>query len=152
MKFNYHLFLLLAGLLFSNIFSQGSGAAIGFAVHDGPALITSKIWISDNYAIDVAGTFNFQDASNWVYFHSDFLMHNFNTISLEEGTMPLYWGAGIKTTFGDVIAIGLRVPLGASYIGKNSLFETFFEIAPFLDLVESTRFSLDGAIGFRLYL
>ena len=152
MKFRIKLFLFSAGLFFSNNFSQGPRNAIGFAVHNGPALITSKIWVAESYAIDVTGTFNFQDTDNWVYIHSDFLLHNFSTIRLEEGLMPLYWGGGIKLIFGDITSMGIRAPMGASYIHKNSLFETFFEIAPFLDIVTDLRFSLDGAIGFRLYL
>ena len=129
MKINSGLLLFSIGLFSSHIFSQGSGKAFGFAIQDGPALITSKIWISDYYAVDVAGTFNFQDGNNWVFLHSDFLVHNFITLNIQEGTMPLYWGGGIKVKFGDLYTLGLRAPLGASYIHKNSSFETFFEVS-----------------------
>lgn len=126
--------------------------AVGLAIHNGPALLTAKFWMNQDNAIDVAGTFDFHEDRKYVYFHTDFLHHLTDIINLEEGRLPLYYGGGIKFSVGTENTIGIRTPLGASYIHKNTSFETFFEIAPFIDIIENARFSLHGAMGFRIYL
>ncbi len=144
--------VLILGLSPICIFSQSRGHSIGVAIHNGPALIVSKHWISDDAAIDAALSFNFQDNNNYFYLHSDFLMHDFSAFQIEGGSLPTYMGVGLRSFLGNVNTLGVRVPLGASYIYKENTFEMFFELAPFVDFINGTRFSLDGSIGFRIFL
>ena len=48
--------------------------------------------------------------------------------------------------------LGLRIPLGLSYLISNSPLELFGELAPVLDLTPDTTFRVNGGLGLRYWL
>ena len=145
--------LIITGLLVifhSAASAQSSKAQLGVIINS-PTGISGKVWLDARNAFD--GAFGWSIAENSsIYFHTDFLRHHFDMFSVEGGKLPLYWGVGAKFTGAHDFFMGIRVPLGASYIYGDSLFDVFFEIVPFINVTPDPVFSLDGAIGFRLFL
>jgi hypothetical protein len=47
--------------------------------------------------------------------------------------------------------MGVRFPFGLNYIFEKQPLEVFYEIAPILDLVPSTKFGLNSAVGVRYF-
>jgi hypothetical protein len=70
---------------------------------------------------------------------------------------PLYAGLGVRVQLDPGQAtklnlrLGLRVPVGITFLPQTAPFEVFAEIAPVMSLIPDTSVSFDGAIGARYY-
>jgi hypothetical protein len=93
------------------------------------------------------------DEDNELHVQGDYLYHNYDLITVEEGEMPLYFGIGgrIKINEHKDDNVGVRFPVGLDYIFANAPFDIFLEIVPILDLAPDTDFDLNGAIGGRYW-
>lgn len=112
-----------------------------------------KYWFNDTMAIDGALGSSFRDDTA-LYLHSDVLWHDFNLIPASSGRLPLYFGVGALARFrhGDHDnQVGVRVPLGVSYMFDNAPVDIFAEIAPVLDIAPSVRGEITGGIGIRYW-
>jgi hypothetical protein len=58
---------------------------------------------------------------------------------------------GARLGFGDVVDLGVRIPVGIAYEFANDPFELFFEIVPVLNLYPGTDFDANGGFGVRYY-
>jgi len=147
----------------ADVSAQSSKAQLGVIINS-PTGISGKVWLDSRNALDGALGWIIGDNSNF-YFHTNFLRHYFGKFTVEGGQLPLYWGLGIKFIFvddystiagtfipEDDIVVGIRLPLGTCYIYGDSMFDIFFEVAPYINVTPDPLFSLDGAIGFRLFL
>jgi hypothetical protein len=115
-----------------------------------PTGIDGKYWLTNDRAIEGAVAWNFNDS----YFsvQADYLWHFFQAISVETGQLPLDVGIGAYLAAGHHWAgVGIRIPLGISYIFSGAPLDIFFHIAPTLRLVPDTDFGLGGGIGIRYY-
>ena len=127
-----------------------------------PTGIVIKKWIGANKAFDAAAAWSFSE-NNSFQLHGDYLIHNFSVLDPEElkGDLALYYGIGGRIKLKEANSgsarndedalIGVRVPLGISYLFADAPVDIFFEVAPILDLVPDTDFSINGAIGARYY-
>jgi hypothetical protein len=93
------------------------------------------------------------DEDNELHVQGDYLYHNYDLITVEEGEMPLYFGVGgrIKINEDKDDNVGIRFPVGLDYIFDGYPFDIFLEIVPILDLAPDTDFDLNGAIGGRFW-
>jgi hypothetical protein len=93
------------------------------------------------------------DGDNELHVQGDYLYHNYDLITVEEGEMPLYFGIGgrIKINEHKDDNVGVRFPVGLDYIFDGAPFDIFLEIVPILDLAPDTDFDLNGAIGGRYW-
>ncbi|MBF0432378.1 MAG: hypothetical protein HQK83_13920 [Fibrobacteria bacterium] len=143
-------------LFFFQTYSQPSHVQLGISLL-GPTGFCGKFWIDGDKAIDAAFSFSLGEHTNQLYFHSDFLMHEFFKFKVEGGKLPLYWGLGARLqainneVFDDNFFFGARVPLGVSYI-YGETFDVFFELGPYLNFIPAPSFAIDGAIGFRFHI
>jgi hypothetical protein len=70
---------------------------------------------------------------------------------------PLYTGLGLRMQIAPSESqkiyslIGIRAPIGITFLPQVAPFEVFAEIAPVLSIYPDTRIDLDGAIGARYY-
>lgn len=119
-----------------------------------PVGLTGKGWISDRQAISGMTSFYLggDDQSYWVI-QGDYLFHNFNTVSVEEGFMALYLGGGLQYTVLEGIdnEWALRSPTGLTYISNSGSLDVFVEVAPTLRLTDPESLRFDGTVGFRYY-
>jgi len=145
---------------------NGGDFGIGIMVGE-PTGITPKLWLSNNNALAAGVAWSYRGSSgsrSRMHLHLDYQIHNFDLINVERGTMSFYYGFGGRFLIRDDRyhrhhdnhrryddRFGIRVPLGLNYLFANDPIELFMEVAPILDLVPSTYFSVNGAIGIRYY-
>lgn len=120
-----------------------------------PVGASVKYWLNDRMAIDGAAGFSTHSHSS-LYFNADVLWHKFDLfdISPAPGKLPLYYGVGGLVRFrdhGEKDVLGVRVPVGVSYIFDNAPIDVFAEIGPAIDVHPSLRGELTGGIGVRFW-
>lgn len=158
-KFSIRQICLIAvvfGLLFVSSETQARKNGLGLGVIAGePTGISFKYWNSYSTAIDGAVAWSIE-GNDKVHLHADYLFHDYSVVSVDKGRMPFYYGIGgrILIREGRNIddKIGVRIPVGFSYLFANSPLELFFEIVPILDLAPDTELDFNGGIGLRFYI
>ncbi len=129
--------------------AQDSGFGLGIILGE-PTGISGKQWIEDDKAIAGAVAWSFEKKSA-VHLHTDLLFHSSNIIKVEMSELLAYYGIGCRIKFEDKGKVGVRVPLGLNYLPSRVPLDVFFELVPLLDLVPSTEFNFNGAIGVRYF-
>jgi hypothetical protein len=81
------------------------------------------------------------------------LWHIHDIASVPEGQLSLYFGAGARVKFRDngEERLGLRVPVGVSYLLEDVPVDVFLEVAPILDFTPSVRGGFTAGIGARFW-
>ena len=118
-----------------------------------PTGLSLKYWLSDALAIDGAAGWSAADHTDF-YLHSDVLWHNFDLIPVSHGRLPFYFGVGGLLRFRDDNQdnqVGIRVPVGLSYMFDRAPVDIFVEVAPAIDLAPSVRGDITGGIGIRYW-
>ena len=131
------------------IYSQDNGFGAGIILGE-PTGISAKYWTSSKGAFDGAVAWSFVNEGAF-HIHLDYLLHNFDLISVPEGRLPFYYGIGGRIKASKDARIGARVPLGLAYIFNNAPVDIFLEVVPLLDLAPKTAFRINAAIGARYY-
>ena len=147
------LVLLFLGFLLK-LNAQESGLGIGIMVGE-PSGLSAKKWLNSNNAIDAGIGWSFSENGS-THLHADYLYHNYDLIKISDSKIPLYFGIGGRFKFKNDEksvgnSIGVRVPVGLSYMVSSAPFDIFAEIVPILDLSPDTRFSFNSALGVRYY-
>ena len=123
---------------------------VGLGVKLGdPSGLSSKFWLSDNSAVDVAASWSLNGNDDF-QINSDYLRHDYGLFDeVEDGALGVYYGVGGRILFRDVgdDRAGVRVPVGLSYFFPRRNVELFAEIAPTVDVVPDTDADLQGALG-----
>lgn len=161
------IFTALFIFLISSLHAQRGREGFGVGVIVGePTGLTIKTWTGNTTAIQAAAAWSFSGYDSF-QFHLDYLFHNFSLLNSDamNGALPVYIGVGGRLKLAedadpdpgdddlnDEAAIGLRVPLGISYIFGDAPLDIFLEVVPVLDVVPDTDFDLNGAVGIRVYL
>lgn len=93
--------------------------------------------------------------------HGDVLLRlaDLRTDEIEDVHFPVYLGLGPRVRIGDspytltdeVVGLGVRVPVGMSFIHDGVPLEAFVELAPGIGLYPGTIGTFDAAIGARFY-
>ncbi len=126
---------------------------LGFIVGE-PTGIDLKIFFNKRNAVEFALAWSLSDEDE-MHIQGDYLWHKYDLIDLDNGDeMPLFFGVGgrivlIDDPVDDVV--GIRFPVGLSYIFTDYPFDIFFEIVPILDVAPDSDFDLEGAIGARFW-
>jgi hypothetical protein len=143
--------LLLSGFAFA----QAGGTGLGVIVGE-PTGISMKFWTGGNTAFDAAAAWSVYRYTAF-HFHADLLFHNLNLIDVSPGLLPAYVGvggrlklAGEPNEYKDM-RLGVRVPFGLEYLFEPIPVGLFVEVAPILDILPGTGFSINGAAGARWY-
>jgi hypothetical protein len=129
--------------------AQDSGFGLGIIVGE-PTGFSFKSWVSPRGAVDfaVAWSFGKEDA---LHVHVDYLFHKFDLFNVEKGDLVLYYGVGGRVKAEKKARVGVRIPIGMSYMFENDPLEIFFELGPVMDLSPKTDLWIGGGIGFRYY-
>ena len=141
---------ILAVLVFTgNTFAQDKKLGLGIIVGE-PTGLSGKYWLSDTTAVDAAAAWSF-DGDNEVQIHADYLWHKLDLITISNHQVPLYYGLGGRIKFADDTKVGLRIPVGLTWMIPKTHIDVFGEVAPIMDLAPDTDFHLNAAIGARFY-
>ena len=112
-----------------------------------------KYWLNDTMAVDGAVGWSTHDNSD-LYLHSDVLWHKFDLISVPQGRLPVYFGVGGLVRFRDDHHgndVGVRVPVGVSYIFDQLPVDIFAEIGPAIDVAPNVHGEITGGVGLRYW-
>lgn len=126
-----------------------------------PTGLSAKYWMNPHEAIDFAAAWSFSRYTSFE-FHADYLIHRydlFRDIDTTVGKPALYFGLGGRLKLGDNGApgnegddrLGIRVPVGMTYLFAKAPFDVFGELVPVLDLAPDTKLDLNAAVGGRFY-
>jgi hypothetical protein len=140
-------------ILWSAVASAAGGGDFGLGIILGePTGISGKLWISANSAVDGAAAWSLGN-NEALHLHADYLLHNFSLIEVEKGRLPFYYGIGGRIRFADVgdDFIGVRIPVGLTYLFESAPLDIFLEVVPILDLAPDTDFDLNAAVGARYF-
>ncbi|TFH27347.1 MAG: hypothetical protein E4H10_04165 [Bacteroidia bacterium] len=129
--------------------AQNSGFGLG-VVFGEPTGLSAKMWTSERTALDAAVAWSFVDYG-WLYLQADFLVHNFDLISVSEGSLPVYFGVGAYVGLSSDFGLGARVPVGIAYHFEGTPVEVFAELVPGLALLPEIRLNFGGGLGARYY-
>jgi hypothetical protein len=144
--------LLIIGSAGVNAQTNRGDLGVGFILGE-PTGLSLKYWSGGNNALDLGVAWSFGGSQANVHIHGDYLIHKFNLIEVERGSLPFYYGLGARFNIREDqdARVGLRIPLGLSYYFPNDPIEIFFEIVPVLDLAPNTGFSGNSGLGMRYY-
>jgi hypothetical protein len=118
-----------------------------------PTGASVKYWLNDTMALDGALGWSYRPHSD-LYLHSDVLWHNFDLIPVSQGRLPLYFGVGGLVRFRDDNEdnqVGIRAPVGLSYMFDNVPIDIFVEVAPAIDFAPDVRGEVTGGVGIRYW-
>jgi hypothetical protein len=128
----------------------GSAQDLGFGPQLGqPMGVTAKYWLDSTLAVD--GFMGYHFNSNFDT-HVDFLWHSFSSFNVASGRLPFYLGAGARILGGNDSQLGVRLPLGVSYLFPSQPLEAYAEVAPVIKVAPGIGIDIDGAVGVRLYI
>ena len=136
-------------LVFNFSFSREKDFGLGIILGE-PTGISLKKWVTQTTAIDGGIAWSFTGKSS-LHLHMDYLFHNFNLLKTEKGKLPFYYGIGCRIKAKEKSRVGIRIPVGISYIFDNIPIDIFFELSPLLDLIPATEFGINASIGCRYY-
>lgn len=118
-----------------------------------PTGASVKYWLNRTMAVDGAAGWSTHDHSDF-YLHSDLLWHNFDVFPVKEGRLPVYIGVGGLVRFRDDHyddQVGVRLPVGVSYMFENAPVDVFAEVAPAIDVTPYVRGEVTGGVGVRFW-
>ena len=115
-----------------------------------PTGFSGKYFLNETFAIDGALAWSFSDDSALVM-HADYLFNNFSMFNPSKGALGLYFGLGGQLEFATDTTMGLRIPIGLSYIVGGMPMDIFAEFVPIMDIVPSTDFRPTAAFGIRYF-
>ncbi len=142
------LILFVSTLIF--LFSVTYAGNFGVGIIAGePTGISLRLWQDKVNAFDFGIAWSID--ANILHISADYVTHNFGIFKPTSGSMPFYYGIGLRILAKDNTNFGVRVPLGIVFMPKGTTLDFFFEIVPTLNLVPATNLDVDGAIGFRYY-
>lgn len=141
--------------------TEGLGVGASLGVTNGasasarnPVGATGKYWTSDRQAVAGLTSFSIGEGnrSYWMI-QGDYLFHNFNALSVEEGLLAPYVGAGTQLSVFEATSNqwALRSPAGLTYLLDSAPLDLFIEVAPTLSVTSPASLRLDGAFGVRYY-
>lgn len=149
-KFVLTLILFTAGISYGVSSQVGSAEDLGLGVALGqPMGFTAKYWLSPTAAVD--GVIGYHWNSNFDM-HADYLWHSFSSFNVASGRLPFYVGLGSRVLLGDDSQLGIRFPLGITYLFPNDPVELFAEIAPVMKITSGIGGDIDGILGVRFYI
>jgi len=122
-----------------------------------PTGLSLKYWLDEERAIDGAAAWSYSENDSF-QLHGDYLIHNYEWLEARE--MPVYYGIGARLKFKDSdgrgrnendAILGIRVPLGITYLFDEAPLDMFFELVPVLDIAPDVDLDLNAALGLRYY-
>ena len=134
-----------------------TGLGVGIIAGE-PTGISIKKWIGGTRAFDAAAAWSFSEHESF-QIHADYLFHNFSLLRSKDftGRFPVYYGIGGKIKLRNTrpnhedASVGVRIPLGISYLFADTPVDIFVEVVPILNVAPDTDLDLNAAFGVRFY-
>ncbi len=144
------LLTVLAGLfLCGSIEARERSFGLGIMLGE-PTGLSAKLWTGEKTAFDAGAAWSISE-NGAAYLHANYLLHNFNLLTVERGSFPFYYGIGGAVRVAKNERAGVRIPLGLAYIIEGGAVDIFLEIVPLIVLVPDTNFSIHSGLGVRYF-
>ena len=142
--------LLLVTIFSGAAFAQSNGFGLGIILGE-PTGISAKYWTTSSTAFDFGLGYSFRKYSR-LHLHADYLFHIKNLSHTTEN-ISFYYGPGVRLRVVENgnSRLGFRFDVGLVWIPRNAPVDVFLEIAPLLDIIPSTDFTVNGGIGVRFF-
>ena len=128
---------------------QGRHFGIGILIGE-PTGISWKNWTSGTNALNGGLAWSL-GRNGSALIHVDYLWHDFHFIEVETNRLPFFYGIGGRVLFAGSGEVGLRVPVGISYLLDTAPVELSFELVPVVNVIPRTELVLNGGLGVRFY-
>ena len=129
--------------------AQDKGFGLGILLGD-PTGLSAKLWTSSENAVDFGLAWSFR-RDGFFHIHADYLWH-FDPQTRGPERFRFQTGIGGRLGAGKGSAVvGVRVPLIFAWWPRSVPLDVFVELAPLLDLVPATEFSVNGGVGVRFF-
>lgn len=141
--------LMLEAMVFCGTAEARNGFGLGVIIGE-PTGLSFKNWLSRTTAVDGAAAWSLR--RDVLYFHLDYLAHNFGLTRSRD--VAIYYGIGgrvsLRDEFEEEARVGVRIPVGIEVYALMPL-GFFFEVVPLVNIAPSTDFELNGGFGIRFY-
>ncbi len=160
--------LIIIAFALSALYSsaQSSGFGLGIVLGE-PTGLSLKSWVSGDRALAFGLAWGGLGHGGYIHLHGDYLFHNFSVINVSKGRMALHYGPGLRMrawtgerywnngryydSKRGYTRMGIRFPVGLTYMFDGAPVDIFLEAAPALDIIPGTSFDISGGLGFRYY-
>lgn len=147
----------IVSLVFFSATSKASSGQLGLgAIIGAPTGVSVAYKLSSRNMIDGAFGWSLGDDVNY-HIHGDYLFLKPNAFQIDDIPMDIYFGVGARIKDRDTndkdddFRLGVRVPIGIHYQFDDPTIEVFGELAPILDLIESTTLDFNLGLGARFW-
>lgn len=137
--------------------AQQEGIGLGITVGQ-PTGISIKEFLTKEQAYQASVAWSFTTDGNrsfqsgYIEINGDYLWHSYEIFQVPHGNFPVYAGLGARYISKSYPSLGVRMPLGLSYIFQDAPMDIFAELVPIMNLMPATTFEIAGGVGFRIYL
>ena len=145
--------LVVAGfmLALAPMAAKADGGPFGLGIIVGePTGFTGEYKLSPKNAVDGGLAYSYERQDAW-QIYSDYLFTGNKIAKDQIPEIDLYFGAGARLKFETDTRFGFRFPVGMTYSFTEHPIQAFLEIAPIMDVVPGTDFSINAAIGARFF-
>jgi hypothetical protein len=117
-----------------------------------PTGASLKYWLAEQSALDAGIGWSFHDDDDF-HLHVDYLHHLFDLIPVDRGSLPVYFGGGVRAKFRDHRddLFGFRAVAGLNYIFEDQPIDIFLEGGPVFDVAPDFDVRFTAAIGARYW-
>ena len=137
---------------------QTHGIGVGASIGE-PTGIHAKAWLDERRALTGATTFRVGDSRSFLLLQGNVVVHRFDIVEVESGTLAPYYGGGLTLQLSDRpgpdedvrFDVGLRAPVGLNYMVPASPVDIFIELAPAIQATDPVLLTLEGGLGVRLF-
>ena len=151
MKTTFVILMFLAVVLPCQAAPQKKDIGVGVILGD-PVRLSVKRWIGPTTAIDGAFSQTGDAESSDFEIHVDYLKHDFNMFHIKEGSLPVYYGIGVRIQNEAELTTSVRVPIGLSFLFRNAPVSIFYEYAFLLDVTTpNSQIESETAFGIRYF-
>ena len=123
---------------------ERSGIGLGVMVGE-PTGLAAVSWLGGGNAVDLVAAWSFGGGGS-IYLHADYQFH-----SWIDRPLSAFVGIGGFVQLQDDPVLGIRVPVGVTYLFEELPLDLFLEVAPGMSIVPGTDFTVGGGLGFRYY-
>jgi hypothetical protein len=122
---------------------------LGFVVGDVTG-VNGKLWLTESTAVD--GSVAWQSGFNDDFLlYADYLFHDKDLIKVDKGILALYFGFGGRLLAENDARLGMRFPVGLTYMIQGTPLDVFVEVAPIMDIIPETKATADFGLGLRFF-
>ena len=131
--------------------SENNNLGLGVILGE-PTGVTGKYILNDESAIDAGAGWE-TSGDDRIHVYADYLFHINDLFDVGTGSLPLFFGAGVRfiSIEDDDDELGIRLPVGLEYVFPKLPIRIFGELVPVLDLTPDTELDLEGGIGIRYF-